>query len=197
MDKFDCIEVSFMGIGDIYYTSKEVLSAIPLILETDKRIRFNISSCCWTVLMLEEFEQYVNNIKTLQLTFISSSGEYIRSIIPGMPQCGYDLESTIRTLFESKFSRFRINYIMIKGINDSESAFLQFVDLVEDYKEKMVVRISKMNTTKASRSNGLISPDLKNMKELHRILDNEGIESYLFYSEQDDNMNCGQLITEC
>ena len=57
--------------------------------------------------------------------------------------------------------------------------------------------LSKLNETVASNRNNLLSPDIDRMRELKCKLDENGFKSYLFYSAQNDNMNCGQLITEC
>ena len=192
----DDIEVSFMGIGDVFFTQETVLSAIPLILRCNDKIRFNISSCCWTKSMLERFEQYRNCIKTLQITFVNLRTNRIRELIPGFLDDDYNIGDVLQTIYEFNFEKIRINYLMINGFNDGDNDILQFLNIVKQYRNKITVRISRMNITRAAIDNNLQSSTMEKMKRFEDYLLNEGINAYLFYSYQNDNMSCGQLITE-
>lgn len=192
----DNIEVSFMGIGDTYYTYEVILSVIPLIISKRDIIKFNVSSCYWTEAHIKELEKYHNYIKTIQLTYVSSKNTIIKGVIPGIPIDYYDIRETLHLLEGSEFNKWRINYIMIKSVNDSEEEFYRFLDIIKDYKDSITVRISQMNITNASVQNCLSPPGIEDMELLDNILKKNNIRSYLFYSYQNDSMNCGQLITE-
>ncbi len=56
--------------------------------------------------------------------------------------------------------------------------------------------IAKLNETNCSMKNGLFSPDDNALNILKTKCDEKGIEAYVFKSFNNDNMNCGQLITE-
>ena len=96
----------------------------------------------------------------------------------------------------SSIRNLRINYLMIKGLNDNCEDFKRFVDLVDCIKNKVTIRISKMNNTIDSKKNNLMPPDINSLFELRDYLLKKGFNVYVFYSMIDDNMNCGQLITE-
>lgn len=196
LNHFENIEVSFLGIGDAYYTIDTILSVIPMIISKNNYIVFNVSSCYWTKTSIAKIEKYRNYIKTIQMTYLSFAIDTVRRIIPGLPPDFTEAQDVIHILNDSMFSRFRINYIMIKDLNDSDDDFLEFLRIVSGYKEKTIVRISKMNMTNAARSNQLQTPEIKELFKLDTILKHNGVNSYVFYSFQDDNMNCGQLITE-
>ena len=59
-----------------------------------------------------------------------------------------------------------------------------------------MIRISKINVTQASKKNGIIGASIERMSEFREQLQAQVYKAYLFYSHKDDNMNCGQLITE-
>lgn len=190
-------EVSFMGIGDIYYTFNTVTATIPRIIALNDKIKFNVSSCYWTKKHIEELKQFSDYLKTIQITFISSEESVVRSVIPGFPLEFYNIKDVLYHFNKIGLKYIRINYVMIKDINDSDADFHRFIDNVREYRENVVVRISRMNTTNASSRNGLFSPSITDMIYFDDLLKRTSIESYLFYSFQDDAMNCGQLITEC
>lgn len=92
--------------------------------------------------------------------------------------------------------KIRINYLVIKDVNDSSEDFYMFANMLKGMESRVFVRISKLNTTVAANTNNLFPPDVSQMTELMKILQGANIEAYLFYSYQNDKMNCGQLITE-
>lgn len=73
---------------------------------------------------------------------------------------------------------------------------MDFVSSVIPVKEKIWVRISKLNITKASIANQLSVSTLAKMEELKTLLEENGVYSYLFYAVEDDGIGCGQLLTE-
>lgn len=191
--------VSFLGIGDLFYTIDHVLAAIEMICKIDANALFNFSSCFWTSEMLEKIAAFdlVNNIKTIQTTYVSAKPEIAKQLIPGLFRFAFDFKKIIANMV-NKFPRhkIRINYLVIKNTNDSADDFYMFVDMLKGIETRIFVRISKLNTTAASSTNSLFAPDISRMTKLMNILENANIESYLFYSFQNDKMNCGQLITE-
>lgn len=193
------LTVSFFGIGDLFYTIDSVLSAMEMISMIDSRILFNLSSCYWTPKMLKKVgsSKLVENLKTIQTTYVSSKTEIVRQLIRGLPTFAFDFRRIITDITSTFPQRkIRINYLVIKGINDSTDNFYMFADMLKGVEDRVFVRISKLNVTSAASTNNLLPPDISRMAELMEILGNIHVESYLFYSYQDDKMNCGQLITE-
>ena len=191
--------VSFLGIGDLFFTMESVLAAIEMIGEVDERILFNLSSCCWTSDMIKKIRQsgLENKIKTRQITYVTPENKMIRQLIPGLPTLEFEFQNII-TEMAIAFApqKIRINYLMINGVNDSTEDFTMFAGMLKEIADKVVVRISKLNPTIAANMNNLCPSNTQNMQKFLKILKNHDIEAYLFYSYQDDKMNCGQLITE-
>ncbi len=55
---------------------------------------------------------------------------------------------------------YRINYIMIKDVNDSKEDFDSFCDIVGKVRDKIIVRIAKLNETGTTKRNGLMPKDI-------------------------------------
>lgn len=192
--------ISFLGIGDLFYTMDSVLSAMEMIFKIDNNILFNLSSCFWTQEMLNKLKLsgLENNSKTIQATYVVSKNEIVRNLIRGLPTVTYDFQKIITNMVNTFTQRIiRINYLVIRGVNDSTEDFYMFANILKDINTRVIVRISKLNSTTAANTNNLLPSDIPKMTELMEILENNNIEAYLFYSYQDDKMNCGQLITEC
>lgn len=189
--------VSFTGMGDYFFTS-DMLEKAMLEIKSKNNVTFTVSSCCWTGSMLKNLERISNQItfRAVQFSYISHKVNIVNKIIPFYCGIPFHISQWAQMIKDSSVDKFRINYIMIKGINDSPADFDEFVSLFVGVKEKIVVRIAKLNPTAASERNGLFPPNIDCMNELQTRLNKFGFNSYLFYSAQNDNMNCGQLITE-
>ena len=72
----------------------------------------------------------------------------------------------------------------------------RFIRLVDGIKDKITIRLSRLNETGATKDNHLVPPDCVRLGEINEQMKSAGLQSYIFYSENNDNMNCGQLITE-
>ena len=85
---------------------------------------------------------------------------------------------------------------MIDGINDSDDNIHEFMNKIGFIKEKVTIRISKLNETKASNRNCLKIPSEDKLNHIKEVLESEDFNCYVFFSLKNDNLNCGQLITE-
>lgn len=191
--------VSFLGIGDLFYTMDNILAAIEMICRLDDSILFNLSSCFWTPVMLKKIEAFslAGNIKTIQTTYVSSKPEITKQLIPGLSKFTFNFKKIIADMVSAfPQQKIRINYLVIKDVNDTADDFYMFADMLKGIETRVFVRISKLNTTAATNTNNLFAPDISRMTKLMKILEDANIEAYLFYSYQNDKMNCGQLITE-
>lgn len=191
--------ISFTGMGDLFFTIDEVEDAINKIAKSNNKTHFTVSSCCWTSQLLQRVEVMAKTVKfrAIQFSFVSCDPFIVRKVIPFYPLKIYNPKDYYNLIERSPLNSFRINYIMIRNLNDSDADFNEFTKLFSQVRNKVTIRIAKLNETVASNRNNLLSPDIDRMRELKCKLDENGFRSYLFYSAQNDNMNCGQLITEC
>lgn len=161
-------------------------------------IRVTLSSVLWNAELLRKVEllSHMIPIKNVQITYVTDCTEKLSAIIPIFKQKEYSFHEVISFIQQSDKDYYRINYILIKGVNDHQDDFNRFISYLKDIKDKMMIRISKLNETEASKRNELYSTTIETMEQMNQFLQNAGIHSYVFYARKNDHMNCGQLITE-
>ncbi len=193
----DYVLLTMTGTGDLYFND-ENLREFLVRLTAYKNLAITVSSCLWNPWLLKQYDCLSEHlsVRNIQITYISSEKNIVETYIPFYKNKDFEFEEMIEYIKSSEKHHYRINYIMIKGVNDSSKDFEKFKEMLIGVKDKIVVRISKLNETNATRQHMLCSGDMQSMEELNGILQNAGIDSYLFYSKENDNMNCGQLITE-
>ena len=198
LSKDDNIHITFTGTGDFYWTHSRVIPIIEDINREYSRCCFTISSCAWTKKLITEIENLniADKIKNLQFTYLSDDSEIVSKLIPNH-SLDYDITKILQHISESSLKdKFRINYLMIKDVNDSNQHFENFVNTFKQIKECIVVRISKLNETHCSQMNNLLPPSDEALSSFKEMCINNKFKAYIFSSEKNDNMNCGQLITE-
>lgn len=189
--------VSLTGIGDLFFNSRNVLSFLRQ-LSTYDGVQATLSSCLWDSALLEQVTHLEPQsvIRKLQITFVSDKQDVLQTVIPAYADRAPNLEEVIDFIKTSNKMYYRINYVVIKGINDGPGDFQHLRDALEEVKDKTIVRISKLNETRATERNSLSRADDGKAEELQALLSAAGVTSYIFCSERNDHMNCGQLVTE-
>ena len=62
--------------------------------------------------------------------------------------------------------RYRLNYVVIDGLNDEASQIAAILDVLEPVRNRSVLRVSRLNETNASRRNGLRRPSVQSVKNV-------------------------------
>lgn len=191
--------LSLTGMGDLYFNEDHVFEFL-LSLAEYKNLSITLSSSFWDAKLLERaviLKKYLD-IRYIQLTYISDLEDVKAKMIPfrckrsKLPTSSDFIDYVAKT--EDTF--FRINYIVIANVNDSEEDVNRFINNTRHIKQKIVVRISKLNETNATRRNSLSTVSVDKLNLIKEVLLREGFNCYVFYSYKNDNMNCGQLLTE-
>lgn len=197
----ETILISFTGIGDFSKNYEEVIDFMNRISLLYENISFTVSSCQWSDNLFEIVKKScLANIKIryLQITYVGEKDFVLNNnLIPTISNDVCNLSEIVANIKESTYNCFRINYVVISGVNDSDDDFRAFAEEVRSVSNKIIVRVSRMNSTNASKKNKLAIPDMESLKRFDGILNMNHIPHYLFYADKDDNMNCGQLISEC
>jgi len=190
--------VTLTGTGDTYYTFNLIYEYISSISQKYKNLCFTISSCNWTNEILKKVESMskIYKLRNIQYTFVSNNNEKLKRIIPGLNHINYNISDFVSYVETSSLRNWRINYLIIQSVNDDDNNFNDFIKIMQPIKNKIIVRISSLNETIASSNAGLKPASLKRSEVFQQTLALNGIYSYLFFSEQKDNISCGQLILE-
>lgn len=191
------VSVRHQQLTDLYFNFSNVKNFLEQ-LPKYKSLHVTLSSCFWTWETLQAIDQLSGRIslRNIQITYLSNKAEVLSGIVPAYLNKQVNFQEILKYLKNSGKNYYRINYIMIKNVNDSEKDFQIFAEKIKAVRGKVIVRISKLNETEAANKNGLHSVEIGKMKMLKDILTVVGIKSYLFYAVKNDHMNCGQLITE-
>ena len=189
--------LTMTGIGDIFFNYDNV-KAFLLRIQGYQNLHVTLSSCFWNLELLRKVDSLneIIKIKNIQITYVSNNKEKLEKLIPFYQGQTYYLGDVLRYIEMSDKEYYRINYIMIKDVNDSKEDFNSFCEILEKVRDKVIVRISRLNETGTTKRNGLLPTDISTLERFQDFLQQKRISSYIFYAHKDDNMNCVQLITE-
>lgn len=199
LDKMGDVLLSITGMGDIYFNQTNVFAFLDT-LRGYKNLSLTLSSNFWTAPLLAKATAISAflPIRYIQYTYVSDRQDIrarLIGIMDSMEQKDF-LGEYISFIKAGSDSFYRINYIVISGVNDSTDDVDRFIRLVDGVKDKLTVRLSQLNETGATRENQLVPCGHMRLAEINEQMKNRGLQSYVFYSENNDNMNCGQLVTE-
>ena len=199
LNKYKEVLLSLTGTGDIFFNEDNVFSFLSLLKEY-KNLSITLSSSFWDIKLLERAVQLkeILKVRYIQLTYTSDSYDILPKLIPlhNKRNTLPNLSEFIEYVSKIEDTFFRINYIVILDINDFEEAVYHFIEKTKGIKEKIVIRISKLNETNATIRNNLQATTIDKLNYIKDIFIKEGFKCYVFYSYENDNMNCGQLLTE-
>lgn len=189
--------LTMTGIGDIFFNYDNVKKFL-INLQEYRNLYVTLSSCFWNSKLMTIIDDFNKNIKikNIQITYVTNKVDELEKLIPFYQGREFCFDEIIQYIEMSDKKYYRINYIMIKDVNDSKDDFDSFCDIVWKVRDKVIVRIAKLNETGTTKKNGLMSTDISALEYFHKLLQQKNINSYIFYAHKNDNMNCGQLITE-
>jgi len=198
IDVNEKILVVLTGTGDLFFTIDNAEKFMLEAIAKYSSLRFTVSSCYWTEQILHRIEELSHTIhfKNIQWTYISSDQKKLCQLIPFYSRVSENFDNIINFIKNSELCIYRINYLMIKNENDSENDFDVFIGKFEPVKQKIIVRISKLNQTSSTQKYNLQPSEIDRMNEFRGLLEASGFSAYLFYSLKNDNLNCGQLVFE-
>ena len=194
----DYVLVAMAGIGELYFTFDNVKEFVLKANTNYDNLRFATSSCCMDSGLFTALENLSKQVTfdNIQITHISTDVEKNKFLIPGIPKLINSTE-VAKLISLSTLDVIRINYLLIKDINDSTDDIKRFAECYLPIKDNIVVKISTLNATATSRLNKLESGDIDRAREFCNYLEELGFICYVFHSFLDDKMNCGQLASEC
>ena len=189
--------VSFAGIGEPSLVYTEILKGMRAIETFYPHVQFNIATIGIVNKCFSVWKASVDTIRTIQIPLYATEYDKIKEIVGNIPS-DYELKSVIRAALDYKVShplcRIKLNYMVICGYNDSDEDVMGFISYLDEFKNEIDIKIAYLNETIPSRERGLVSPSSLRMKQIEKMLKGSGFSSYVFGTEQNSELGCGQLV---
>ena len=197
---FEHFYVSFAGIGEPSALYRDIATGMVMIRDFYPNVQFNVA----TIGYQKECFAYWSNldlpIRTLQIPLYHNEFDKLKGIVSGIP-AGYSLPEVIGEAmhYQQKhpMCRIKINYIPMRGVNDSFEDVDSFIRMLEPFKENISVKVSFLNYTKPAEKNGFVTPGRQKLNEIATMFTRHGFTSYVFGSENNSTLGCGQLAQNC
>lgn len=194
---FDNFYVSFAGIGEPSVVYKNIAEGMKLICQLYPKVKFNIATFGFDINCFDYWANCKLPIRVIQVPFYSCDIERLRYIVKNLPK-DYSfkniLEKAIAMGKKINGCNVKVNYIVMKNINDSVQDIEEMSELLKNYKSDVVIKISYLNFTKSGEENNIISPGCERLKEIKELLDNNGYNTYIFGTDINTELGCGQLV---
>ena len=189
--------ISFAGIGEPSLVKEEVAKGIDLIKEKYNNVQINIATTGFDNSCFDYWNKMNLPIRTLQLSCYAFDSEKIKHIIKNIPK-NYNLIDNIKNAIKYKkkhnICRVKINYVVLKDLNDSDEDINNMINYLSKYKNDIIIKISFLNYTKKCKENNLLSPNIEDMLKIQKTLKSAGFNCYLFGTKNNTELGCGQLV---
>ena len=189
--------VSFAGIGEPSVVYESVAEAMIIIQDIYPNVKFNIATFGFRDECFDYWRKGIYSIRTLQIPYYSHNESTLQYIVKNLPH-DYSFQKIIgkALLYQESHPecRVKINYLVMSGINDSYSHVESFIQVTNEFKERVTVKISFLNFTRPGRDSNLSSPGMKRLGEIQAILAQAGYSCYVFGADTNTGLGCGQLV---
>jgi len=189
------IVCSFQGIGEPSLIPARVLEASMRLLDIDRRAAISIAT---TGACLDAFRLWRESgmpIDNLQISHSGATVEQVRWLMPGVPAATKLLAEASLCAQSPNVQKVKFNYILIQGFNDSDEDIRRLILFFKG--SPVIVRISALNPTTASRHHGLLPGTLARSQEIVHELQSNGINSFVHGCFSSTDVSCGQLTFTC
>lgn len=178
---------SYMGMGEPFLNYQNVLKSIKILSKKFPQSRTTISTLGIKPSLVRKLARTkINTILKLHLSLHAPNDALRKKILPKAQK----IQSALGALKYFSLVRntpAKVNYILIKNINDSKNCAVQLSKLLQPY--PFTVKLSKLNDF-----NNLKSSSGDKFDDFEKILNNNGIKTCRFISTGTDiKAGCGQL----
>lgn len=197
---FDNFYVSFAGIGEPSIVYENIAAGIVMIRDIYPRVQFNIATFGWQAECFDHWKKLDLPIRTLQIPLYHTEISVLKDIVAKIPK-DYEFSKIIKAAVDYRSvhpeCRIKINYIPMKGINDSDTDVSQFIHMMEPFKDDITIKVSFLNYTRPAEKNGFVTPGIERLTEIQTKLKFNGFSAYVFGTANNTSLGCGQLSQDC
>lgn len=186
--------VSFSGIGEPCLISENILKAAKMIVKTYPSVRFNIASLCLKPEMLDIINNSNLPFRSFWITYVHHDPKKCSEVIPTAKEFNYNFKKCIKYAKRFNLCKLKLNYVVIKDFNDSTKDIDKLLEIISELRNKLTIRITRINPTVSSERYSLSTVKPNKLREISAYLTKKGWKNYIYMTEFNDNLNCGQLI---
>jgi len=178
---------SYMGMGEPLLNYKNVVKSIKKLSRKYSNSRTTISTSGVRPKLIKKFaEEKFAGVVNLHFSLHAPNIALRKKIMPSAGSIKNGLEA-LKYFSDKKKLTCKVNYVLIKNINDSEKNARELVGLLKPY--DFAVKLISLN-----RFNGLKRATADGTSKFERILNSAGIKTVRFLSDGPDiKPGCGQL----
>lgn len=182
------ILLSYMGMGEPLLNYENVVKSIKNLAKIFPNSRATISTLGTRPdLMKKLSEEDINLTLKLHFSLHAPNDKLRKKILPSAQPIKLGLEA-LKSFAEIKKAPMKVNYILIKDLNDSSENALELAKLIKPY--PFIVKLSSLN----GNCSGLKPSKISKFDLFEKILHSHGIETCRFISKGTDiKAGCGQL----
>lgn len=195
-EEFNNFFVSFAGIGEPSLAAEEIAKAARWLRRLHPHVRFNIPTFGVRIQCFDIWKSADMPIRTLQIPYYHHEKAMFNKLVPNI--AAYSIQSVLTKAVELKKAtpgcRVKVNFIVLSHINDSDEDLSSFCSLFAPFRDDITVKISFLNPTDLSEKMRFESPSKDRLLEISHRLSSEGFANYIFGTEVDCTLGCGQTI---
>lgn len=189
--------IAFTGIGEPSIVKERIGDGIKFIQQKYPNVQVNIATTGFDPSCFLYWDKENLPIRTLQLPYYSCEPSKLKYIVQNLPE-DYDLE---RNIFEAvtyknchDLCRVKVNFVVMEGVNSKGEEIERMLAYLERFKKDIILKVSFLNYTKRCQEYHLMSPNYDRMLEIMARIKRRGFDCYLFGTENNTTLGCGQLV---
>ncbi len=197
-DELPEFQVSFAGIGEPSVVAQKILYGAAHIYRLYPSVRFNIATSGYNLLAFDTWRASFFHLRTIQLPYYHHNPELMKHVFSKTvpPPIHYVLPKALLLAGANEHCRVKINYILIKGLNDDSRTLDEFMGLVDAYRDSIAIKLSFLNPTEATSDLSLLSPEMAKFERIRAEMQGRGFQCYVFGTPGDPQIGCGQLAAQ-
>jgi 23S rRNA (adenine2503-C2)-methyltransferase len=178
---------SYMGMGEPFLNYKNVVRSIKILSKEFPNSRTTVSTTGIKPELMEKLaDEKIDTILKLHLSLHAPNDTLRKKILPKAQKIKPALEA-LKYFSLTRKTPSKVNYILIKNINDSKNHAIQLAKLLQSY--PFTVKLSNLNDF-----NNLESSNIDKFDMFEKILNSYKIKTCRFFSIGTDiQAGCGQL----
>lgn len=195
-DDFEAFYVSFAGIGEPSVLYKSIAAGMVMMRDIYPKIQFNIATFGYREECFSYWKGLDLPVRTIQIPLYHVKLGKLKRIVPSISE-DYDFVQIVKLAVEYQknhpMCRVKINYIPMKGMNDSEDDIQLFLSVLEPFKSNVSIKVSFLNYTKPAEENGFVTSGAERLEAIKTTFVGHGFRAYVFGSDKNTALGCGQL----